>query len=173
MTRKSNHRRFLDLYSKSQPRLHSFILMLVRSNHDADEIFQETSALLWEKFDQFQEGTNFGAWAVSIAKFQVFEYFRKSKKNKHHLDSGMLQDIADLAESESANVDKRLQALKGCLYKLDRINRSLLSLRYQQNISVKEIARREAVSTGVMYRRISKIFGILRKCIILSMAQQS
>ena len=171
MNKKTNHRRFLELYSKSQSRLYSFILMLVHSNHDADEIFQETSALLWEKFGEYQEGTNFGAWAVTIAKFKVLEYLRTNEKNRRYLESGMFQDIADIAEPESENVNDRLQSLRDCLYKLDRINRSLLSLRYQKNISVKEIARQKGVSTGVMYRRLSKVFGALRKCIDLSVVQ--
>ena len=165
MTETSNHRRFLDLYSKSQARLYSFILMLVRSNHDADEIFQETSALLWEKFDDYQEGTNFGAWAVTIAKFQTYDYLRKSKKHRHRLSFEMLQSISDIAEPEASNVDRRLKVLRDCLYKLDRMNRSLLSLRYQQNVPVKEIAQRKGVSTGVMYRRLTKVFDVLRRCI--------
>ncbi len=170
MAEKSDHRRFLELYAKSQPRVYSFILMLVRSNHDADEIFQETSALLWEKFDQYQEGTNFGAWAVTIAKYQVFDYLRKSKKYQHRLSLEMIQDISDIAEPEAEAVDGRLQILRNCLYKLDRLNRSLLSLRYQQNVSVKEIAQRKGVSTGAMYRRLTKVFEVLRRCINRSIA---
>ncbi|MEN8128219.1 MAG: sigma-70 family RNA polymerase sigma factor [Planctomycetota bacterium] len=169
----NSHRRFLDLYSKVQPRLYSFIMMLVQSNHDADEIFQETSALLWDKFDQYQEGTNFGAWAVSIAKYQVFDYLRKNKKYKRRLSPEMLQGIADIAEAESGGINERIQVLRGCLYKLDRMNRSLLSLRYQQNVSVEQIAQRKGVSTGVIYRKLTKIFGVLRKCINLSMVQAS
>lgn len=165
MNEKKNHRLFLDLYSKSQARLYSFILMLVPNNHDADEIFQETSSLLWEKFDQYQEGTNFGAWATAIAKFQVFEYFRKSKKSRQLLGAEFVQKIADVADVKSGEVSERLQALKACLYKLDRISRSLLSLRYQQNISVKEMAQRKGVSTGVMYRKLTRIFNLLRECV--------
>ena len=172
MNKDKNHRLFLDLYSKSQARLYSFILMLVHSSHDADEIFQETSSFLWEKFDQYQEGTNFGAWATAIAKIKVLEYLRKNKNNKHRFNIELVQNIADVAGPESGNVTRRLEFLKGCLFKLDRINRSLLSLRYQQNVPVKEIAQRKGVSTGVMYRKLTKILDTLRKCINLARLQQ-
>lgn len=172
MNKEKNHRLFLELYSKSQPRLYSFILMLVHSNHDADEIFQETSSLLWEKFDHYEEGTNFGAWATAIAKLKVLEYLRHYKDPKHHFNVQLIQNIAAVAESESEKVNERLTLLRGCLFKLDRMNRSLLSLRYQKNISVKEMAQRKGVSTGVMYRKLTKILNALRKCIHLSMVRQ-
>lgn len=171
MDEKKQYGLFLDLYSKTQARLYAFILMLVHSNHDADEIFQETSILLWEKFDQYQEGTNFGVWATAIAKFQVFEYMRNRKKEKDRF-SQLIEAISNVAVSESENIDKRLNALQKCLYKLDRISRLLLTSRYKQNISVKELAQRKGISAGAMYRKLTRIFNALRKCVNLSLSQQ-
>jgi RNA polymerase sigma-70 factor (ECF subfamily) len=129
--------------------------------------------VLWEQFDQYEEGTSFGAWAVSIAKYQVFNFIRKKKKNGLCPGSTIIQNIVEIAEQESASIDMRLEVLQVCLNKLDRIGRSLLSLRYQHNISVKEIAQRRGVSSGVIYRKLSKVFDALRKCVRLSIAQQS
>lgn len=165
MPNHSKHSLFLSLFSKSQTRLYSFILMVVHSDSDADEIFQEVSSLLWEQFDKFQEGSNFGAWAVSIAKFKVLEYLRQNKKNRTLFKPDIYQELSSLAEPESAGIDHRLKAFKNCLQKLDRTCRALLSLRYQKNLSMKEIAQQKGVTVGSMYRKISKVLSSLRKCV--------
>jgi RNA polymerase sigma-70 factor (ECF subfamily) len=165
MPEKSKHNLFLSLFSQKQNRIYAFILMLVHNDSDADEIFQETAALLWEQFDRFEDGTNFGAWAVSIAKIKVLEYLRQNRKNRHLFNPEFYDELSTLAEPASSQVDRRLAALRTCFQRLDRSCRSLLSLRYQKNLSIQQIARQKGVSAGMMYRKLSKIFGMLRNCV--------
>lgn len=171
MDEHSKHNLFLREFSKSQSRLSTFILMIVHNSHDADEIFQETASLLWEQFDRFEPGTNFGAWAVSIVKFKVLEYLRQNRKKRNLFKPELYQELSVLAEPESSDTENRTKALQTCFYKLDRSCRSLLSLRYQKNLSVKKIAEKEGVSTGVMHRKMSKIFNLLRRCIERTIVQ--
>lgn len=171
MAGQSKHSLFLNQFSKSQTRLYAFILMIVHNDSDADEIFQETSALLWEQFDKFEAGTSFGAWAVSIAKIKILEYLRQNKKKRTLFKPELYQELSVLAEPESSDVDHRLKALRTCFQKLDRSCRSLLSLRYQKNLSIKKIAEQKDIPAGVMYRKISKIFNMLRKCMERTMVQ--
>ena len=171
MEEHSKHSLFLREFSKSQTRLSAFILMIIHNSHDADEVFQETASLLWEQFDKFEPGTNFGAWAVSIAKFKVLEYLRQNKKNRSLFNPELYQELSVLAEPASTESDHRIKALQGCFHRLDRSCRSLLSLRYQKNLSVKEIAQKKGVAVGVMYRKMSKIFNLLRRCIERTMVQ--
>jgi RNA polymerase sigma-70 factor (ECF subfamily) len=171
MANQSKHSLFLSEFSRSQTRLYAFILMIVHNESEADEIFQETSALLWEQFDRFEPGTSFGAWAVSIAKLKVLEYLRQNKKNRTLFKPEMYQELSGLAEPASSDVDHRIKALRTCFQRLDRPCRLLLSLRYQKNLSIKKIARQKGVSAGVMYRKLSKIFSMLRQCVERTMVQ--
>lgn len=165
MPEKSKHNLFLSLFAQKQNRLYAFILMIVHNESDADEIFQETAALLWEQFDKFEVGTNFGAWAVSIAKFKVLEYLRQNRKSRRLFTQDLYEELTALAEPASSNVDRRLGALRTCFQRLDRTCRSLLTLRYQKNLSIQQIAQQKGVSAGAMYRRLSKVFGMLRTCV--------
>jgi hypothetical protein len=36
---------------------------------EADDIFQETAATIWEKFSEYEQGTDFKNWALTIARF--------------------------------------------------------------------------------------------------------
>ena len=42
----------------------AYINALVLDWNDADDLFQETCLVLWQKFDEFRPGTNFLAWAL-------------------------------------------------------------------------------------------------------------
>lgn len=167
----SKHSQFLREFSKSQSRLSTFILMIVHNSHDADEIFQETASLLWEQFDKFEPGTSFGAWAVSIAKIKVLEHLRHNKKKRTLFKPDLYQELSVLAEPACSDLDRRSNALRTCFQRLDRSCRSLLSLRYQKNLSITQIARQKGVSAGIMYRKLSKILGMLRTCVENTMVQ--
>ena len=50
---------FLELYSTNYPRLQFFVTALLPTGNDASDVLQETSMVLWRKFDTFELGTQF------------------------------------------------------------------------------------------------------------------
>ncbi len=60
---------FLRLFVQHQQEIYAYILTLVPHIHDADDLFQEGTAVMWKKFDQFESGTNFAAWGVKVMRF--------------------------------------------------------------------------------------------------------
>ena len=49
---------FLRLFSLHSPRVYAYIHILVPNHADAEDLFQETSQTLWEKFDQYRPGAD-------------------------------------------------------------------------------------------------------------------
>ena len=68
---------FVSLLTGHQRKLYSFILSLLRNPSDADDVLQETNLVLWQKCNEFEPGTNFGAWAFRVAQFQVMAHRKK------------------------------------------------------------------------------------------------
>ena len=50
---------FLELYSTNYPRLQFYVTALLPTANDASDVLQETSMVLWRKFDTFELGTQF------------------------------------------------------------------------------------------------------------------
>ena len=71
---------FVALYTNSQRQIYAYIRSQVLSPFDADDILQETSAILWRKFDEFRQGTDFVRWACRIARLEVLTYHRHHKR---------------------------------------------------------------------------------------------
>ena len=61
----------IQLMMKYQRRIFAYIHTLVPSRSDAEDILQETSLTICEKFKDFEIGTNFYSWACQIAYWKV------------------------------------------------------------------------------------------------------
>jgi RNA polymerase sigma-70 factor (ECF subfamily) len=59
------------LMTQHQRRIFSYIYTLVPDRYDAEDLLQETSVVICEKFDEFREGTDFVAWACQIAYWRI------------------------------------------------------------------------------------------------------
>lgn len=157
--------RFFQLYNSVHPRAYSFLILLVHNHNDAEEILQETAAFLWEKFDTFEEGTNFGAWAIQVAKNKAFEFLRNNQRTRMVFKEEAYSAISEVAEETTLDVSERLGALNACLSRLGEQNQRLLLLRYRRNVSVKKIAEMTGRSLNGLYQSYSRIIELLRTCI--------
>ena len=55
------HGLFLRASTAHEPAIQAFLRRLDSSRADADDVMQEVSVLLWQKFGAFREGTDFKA----------------------------------------------------------------------------------------------------------------
>lgn len=155
---------FLKIFLQNEHHLFNFILMLVSNYSDAEDLLQETATTLWSKFDSFEEGTNFMAWARQIVRYKISNYYR-TKKIDFGLDEEVLDTLADAANRVSQSIDNRKAALTICLKKLQPTDANLLQMRYYQRIPISKIAVRMEQSPHTLYKRMSKIIRLLQACI--------
>ena len=80
---------FVRLWTLHGQRVYAYLLTLTSNRADADEIFQEVGITLWEKFDQFESGTSFQAWArrVALNKVRSFRQLRRIRRFSAALSS--------------------------------------------------------------------------------------
>jgi len=54
---------FMRLFTSNEPRLRAFAMSLIPNWADAEDVMQQANLVLWSKFEQFELGTDFYAWA--------------------------------------------------------------------------------------------------------------
>jgi RNA polymerase sigma factor (sigma-70 family) len=81
--------------ARHQSRLRGFARCLLVRPADVDDILQEINAVLWEKADEFQPGTDFWAWASQIARFKVLNHIRKLGRDRLVFDETILEQLAE------------------------------------------------------------------------------
>ena len=152
------------LFLQNQRRIYGLILALVPNGPDADDILQETSAVLWQKFDEFDPGTNYAAWALRIARYQVMAYYTAKRRQKARLSDETLDAVVERMASRPEREDARSAALDGCLEDLPEPDRQLIELRYRAGASVEEVARRSGKSVVGAYKALHRAHDRLLQC---------
>ena len=164
---------FVQLFSVHQRSVHAYISTLVPSAADADDIMQETSLTLWQKFQEFDPQRDFFRWACGIAFVAVLRYRRRTAKDKLWFNEEILQLIStELLDNEEAR-DLRRQALRECLQKLDSRERHYIDARYRAGSSVETVAREFGRPTNAVYRMLARIRDKLFDCITRTVSKAS
>lgn len=158
---------FVKLLALHSSRIMSFIRILtVNRQDDAEEIFQATCLVMWQKFSTYEDG-NFAAWACSIARYETLK-FRETKRRVKILSDETIELLATAAMPISAELGDRRSALSNCIKQLPSADRDLIRQRYFDGLSVVDISQHLGDSTHKVYRALSKVHGILSRCVRLS-----
>lgn len=156
---------FARLLSQNERRVYAYILSLVPSWHDADEIAQETNVRLWSEFERFELGTNFTAWAMRVAHFQILTWRKQASRSKLVYSPEIVNLVADAHADFSSTYDARHQALGDCVEGLSNRNRDLIAQYYADGAKVKEIAQGLKRTTESVYKALQRVRLALHKCI--------
>lgn len=160
---KSEH--FFRLYTAAQKRIYAYLLIMVHNHSDAEDLHQETASILWERFDEFDPGKSFAAWAIGIARNKALDFLKSKQTSRPLFSHKFYNDISRIAALESADTDKRLKALRDCMKKMSLQNQQLIHLRFEKGNSVKKISQMSAYSADAVYKKLSRIYAVLQNCI--------
>lgn len=163
-------KRFLSLFMANERRIYNFILSLVGNYSDADDLMQETAVVMLNRFDEFGAGGNFAAWGMQVARYKILN-FRKRQGGKLRLfSSEAFEKILAQSEVLIERDDDRMRALQDCLLKLNDSDRKLISIRYEQETTTKEVAERVGRSVEGLYQTLARIHRLLLHCIRRTLA---
>ena len=101
---------------------------------------QETNAILWRKAHEFKLGTNFGAWMLRVAYFQVMAHRRRLTRDRLVFDDDFLQGISAEAEQQSELHEEKQRLLGRCIKKLNERHQEIVRLRYSEGTTLKTMA---------------------------------
>jgi RNA polymerase sigma-70 factor, ECF subfamily len=156
---------FVDLFSRNARRVYGYIYAMLPRWADADDVFQETSRVLWQKFDEFQSGTSFFAWAAQVARYQVLYYRQRERRTRVKFTDAFLEAVATTADAEADRLEAEQRALADCVEKLEPRQRQLVLSRFAPEATTKTVAARLGMSTEAVYKALSRVQATLLRCI--------
>jgi RNA polymerase sigma-70 factor (ECF subfamily) len=156
---------FVRLLTQHEPQLRSCVLLWVPNWNDAQDITQQVSVILWRKFEQYQPGTSFLAWALGIAKLEAKDYWRRQQPDRRLFTDEFVDAVAEDAVAMAEEVDHRRGLLKHCVDRLRPADRELLALRYERETAVVDIARQVGRSVEAVYKSLGRLRAALLECV--------
>jgi len=153
------------LMTRHQRQIFSYIYVLVPNRSDAEDLLQETSLVICEKFHEFRLGTDFVAWACQIAYWRVRYSRQKFARSKVVFDQEIVDVLAKTAGEMADELDERHEALGQCLQRLHPRDRELLLRRYEPGGNVEEAAKRSGRTLQTAYKALARLRKLLLDCV--------
>ena len=167
------HRAYLRLVSENRHRIFGYIYSLTGNRANSEDLLQEALITMWEKFDTFDQETNFIAWAFKIAYFKTKNFQRKSYNSKVIFDEDVMEAVAAQLVEAAPKLDQRYEVLQTCLQKLSERDREFILVRYQPGARVEAVAEQAGRKIQAAYKALSRIRQRLFDCVSLNMPKSN
>lgn len=114
----------------------------MENQEDAEELTQDTFLKAFEHLSSFKAESSFSTWIYRIAYNTAISATRKRKQELIVMDSAMLMNISDQQIDDALNDESEEQVgkLNKAIKKLDAEERALISLFYNEEKTIGEIA---------------------------------
>jgi RNA polymerase sigma-70 factor (ECF subfamily) len=168
-----NNRAFDLLLSRTQSKLFTYIMFVVRDHEVANDIFQETFVKVITKLQQrkYTNSGKFSAWLIRIAHNVIMDWYREQRSERiveptedndlSNLNSGLLDMNV---ENQFVN-DQVLRDVRKLMDMLPPTQREVCYMRFYQGMSFKEIAETTGVSINTSLGRMRYAILNLRRMV--------
>lgn len=148
-----------------------YVMSLVANRHDAEDVMQRASVVMWQRFGTFESGTDFIAWATTVAFYEVRNFQRVTGRSRLEFDDDLMQTLAAERAQHVRQWSPRMEALEDCVEKLDPSQRALVETIYTRGIEVSELARQQGRAPQTIYNKLNFIRRALAECVQQRMAE--
>jgi len=147
---------FAVLYKKYEPKVLDKCYSLLKDKELAKEFTADILTRTYERLGSFKKTASFSSWLYSITYNYCIDYLR-TKKKLHYPnwnDSNEIPEIIDEQDEEAAQIS--YEELIKALEKIHPEEKTLILMKYQDNISIKEIAAALRVSESAAKMRLKR-----------------
>lgn len=130
---------FLDTYDQQ---VFHLIVRMVGSEEDAQELTQDTFMKAFSSLRKFNGDSSFSTWIYRIAYNTTVSFLRKNDNETVHFDESQWNSISEtqIDDALSPTTDDNLRRLRAAFRKLTADERILITLFYEEERSISEIA---------------------------------
>lgn len=167
-----NNKAFDELLSRTQDKLFSYIMFMVRDEDRANDVFQETFTKAIIKLQEGKYATTgkFQFWLTRIAHNVIMDSFRNAKGG-HIVEPNIDNDLTNIRSASIFDTNREneivkeqiLEDVQHMMNALPPTQREVVHMRYYQQLSFKEISQLTGVSINTSLGRMRYAVMNLRK----------
>ena len=162
------------LIRRHQKRIYSYILLLVKKQDVAEDIFQETFIKVIKSLQEgkYVDANRFSSWVMRIAHNLVIDHFRREKQSKMLSKDAYEVDIlnhpkySDKTVEDEIVFEQILSDVRALIDQLPDDQREVVLLRHYADLSFKEIAEQTNVSINTALGRMRYAVINMRKIMV-------
>ena len=161
---------FSPLVTKYQKRVHALVWRKIGDFHIAQEVTQDAFLKAYQKLGTLKNHTQFPGWLYVIAANLCSDWFRKNPPPEQSLEVTDVSEVNQvsysryIAEKQATETDEtRRGIVKKLLQKLPESERTVMTLYYLGEMTIKAISEFLGVSPNTVKSRLSRARNRLKK----------
>lgn len=169
----ARHEEFVTLLTGSHEKLLGYLMSLLGRWHDAQDVLQRASLLMWQKFGTFEQGSDFVAWASTICFYESKNFQRLAARSPFQFDDDLLATLSIERLDDLAQHELRMEALEQCLQQFAEAERQMLRAAYAQLGGITTLAAQMNRAPRTLYNKLNHLRRLLAECVLRRMAEES
>lgn len=155
-----NQKAYAELMSRYKDSIYFMLLKMVNNRDDADDLTIEAFGKAFKNIKQYTPDYAFSTWLFKIATNNCIDFIRKKRKQTFSLDKGFESDDGDefvlevksdaMGPEERFMRKQKFEAMRVVVDKLKPRYKSLVELRYFQELSYEEISDKMELPLGTV-----------------------
>lgn len=159
---------FVELYNNMYHQVYFLALSIVKDNHLAQDVVQETFINVYNSIHKLNKEITFIAWVDRITYNCALKMITKNAEIP--LDNSLVENVFSSSGREEplemVISKEKSQAMMNLILELSPEYRTTLILKYYENMKIEEIASCMECSTGTVKSRLNRAKNALRKNIL-------
>jgi RNA polymerase sigma-70 factor (ECF subfamily) len=157
LVKEGKEKAFEELFDRYKKKMHYYFYRMLNSDTDlADDFLQDLFMKIIERPNLFSGEKKFSTWIYSVASNMCKNEYRRVSIRKEVKTITDLDELYKEDENISINMDKALfnSKLKEEISSLGEDYKEILILRFQENLSIKEISTIVNIPEGTIKSRL-------------------
>ena len=154
---------FNGLVEKYEKGVHALAWRKIGNFHDAEEITQDAFLQAYKKLSTLKNPHQFAGWLYVIANRLCIDWLRKQKPAMQSLENTPVEDIEEISyrdhvsqQQQTRNAEHHHEIVKKLLEKLPESERTVVTLYYLGEMTMKEISKFLGVSVKTISSRLHR-----------------
>ena len=150
---------FSILYDRYAKRIYNRCYSFARSADEAEDLTQDVFLMIYVKLGSFQGRSKFSSWVYALTYNFCVNYVNRNKERRikdktEQIDLNELNLMADIEDKSLFKM--RSENLKKVLEQAPPEDRTILLLKYQDDVPVKELARVLEIGESAVKMRLKR-----------------
>lgn len=172
----TDQKAYAELMGRYRDSVYYMLLKMVNNKDDAEDLTVEAFGKAFKRLHQYTPNFAFSTWLFRIATNNCIDFIRRKRKNTFSIDQPMHDDeggemvmdlrAADLDPEEHIMKKQKIILLRELVEKMKPRYRTLIEMRYFQELSYEEIADQLELPLGTvkaqLFRAREFLFNVLK-----------
>jgi RNA polymerase sigma-70 factor (ECF subfamily) len=151
-----NNELFSVLYRRYFPRVKDKCYSFLKNKSQSEEFANDILSKAFEKLESFQGKSQFSSWLYSISYNAIIDYLRK-KKQLHYPNWNQNNELPEIIDESDTEINElSYENLLEVFEKIHPEEKALLLMKYQDSLSLKEIATSLTISEDAVKMRLKR-----------------